>query len=233
MKKQYFYIDGIPSIYWGNPAEKIFILIHGVGSNKEEAELFAKIVETKGYGVISFDMPEHGERINEKNTLRPWNCIEEIEKVYRYAQSISPNISIFASSLGAYMSLLTFSEIKLEKALFLSPILDLQRLIRNLMSAHNITEAEIMEKGEIPTPAGITLYDEYYKYVMAHPITKWETPTEILYGEHDNLSEYKIVTDFADRFDCGLELMKNGEHWFHTEDQLAYFSDWVDKLIVG
>lgn len=233
MKKQHFYIDGIPTIYWGNPTEKIFILIHGAGSNKEEAELFANIVKTKGYGVISFDMPEHGERINEAKPLRPWNCIEEIVKVYRYAQSISPHISVFATSLGAYMCLLTFPEIKLERALFLSPILDLQRLIRNLMSAYDITETQIMEKREIATPAGITLYDDYYNYVMAHPIVKWETPTEILYGEYDNLTEYEIVTGFAERYGCGLEVMENGEHWFHTEDQLAYFSDWVDKVITN
>lgn len=35
-------------------------------SDNESAETFAQIAENKGYQTISFELPEHGERISEK-----------------------------------------------------------------------------------------------------------------------------------------------------------------------
>jgi len=35
---------------------------------------------------------------------------------------------------------------------------------------------------------------------------------------------------FAARFGCGLEEQQGGEHWFHTESQLAYFREWLGRI---
>lgn len=44
--------------------KKIFIAVHGNMSNKEDAviQILAEEADRKGYQVLSFDLPEHGER---------------------------------------------------------------------------------------------------------------------------------------------------------------------------
>ena len=43
--------------------------------------------------------------------------------------------------------------------------------------------------------------------------------THILYGEKDNLTSYETVAEFVAQIKATLTVMKNGEHWFHTDEQ--------------
>lgn len=45
------------------------------------------------------------------------------------------------------------------------------------------------------------------------------------------LSEYAYVKRFADRFGCELTEQKGGEHWFHTEEVLEFFRQWIQERI--
>ena len=57
-------INGIPTLLWGEKSDKVYIAIHGNMSNKEDTviKILADVVTRKGYQVLSFDLPEHGER---------------------------------------------------------------------------------------------------------------------------------------------------------------------------
>ena len=70
-----------------------------------------------------------------------------------------------------------------------------------------------------------------WEYASSHPITKWEAPTKILYGENDNLIDRDEVEYFSQKFHCGLEVMGNGEHWFHTGEQIEVMQRWLNKNI--
>ncbi len=59
-----------------------------------------------------------------------------------------------------------------------------------------------------------------------HPV-KWNVPTKILYGEKDNLSSFETMKDFADTHKASLTVMKGGEHWFHTEEQMNFLDMWI------
>ena len=63
MLKNALTIKGIPAILWGEPANKLFIAVHGNMSNKDEAAIviFAAEAINHGYQVLSFDLPKHGE----------------------------------------------------------------------------------------------------------------------------------------------------------------------------
>ena len=39
------------------------------------------------------------------------------------------------------------------------------------------------------------------------------------------------MESFAHKFKCDLTVLKNGEHWFHTEKQLEILSDWVKRNV--
>ena len=86
----------------------------------------------------------------------------------------------------------------------------------------------LAEKQEIPTAFGETLSWKYLTYVRAHPIA-WHVPTRILYGAHDDLTAPETISAFARRVGAELTVMPDGEHWFHTEEQLRFLDAWITE----
>ena len=72
---------------------------------------------------------------------------------------------------------------------------------------------------------------KYYKYVKDNPITNWNKKTYILYGDKDNMQDRTIIEGFVKDFNCNLTIMENGKHYFHTEEQLNYYNNWLDKIL--
>ena len=103
-------------------------------------------------------------------------------------------------------------------------------IIDNMMKWGNITEEELKEEKEIKTNFGPTLYWDYYKYVKENPIVEWNKETNILYGSNDNMQEEDLIRDFVDKFNAKLTVLENGEHYFHTKEQLEFYKNWLDKI---
>lgn len=228
-------INNIPSIIWGEKSNRVFIAIHGNMSNKEDEviKILAKEVISKGYQLISFDLPEHGERKGNTDYLcKVQNCIEDLKQVIEYAKQNFNEINIWACSMGAYFSLLAYKSENIKGCIFLSPVVNMRVIIENMMLWSNTTENELMKKGEIKTDFGQTLYWDYYLYVKGNPITKWNTKTHILYGAKDNMQEQALIQDFSHRFNCRLSVLDSGEHYFHTKEQLDYYKNWLSEAIV-
>ena len=135
---------------------------------------------------------------------------------------------MIANSIGAFFAMSALADRKIEKAYFISPIVDMERLIRNMMQWANVTEDDLQKHKEISTSFGETLSWDYLCYVREHPVT-WTVPTHILYGEKDNLTSYETISKFADRIGATLTVMENGEHWFHTKEQMDFLSDWIQQ----
>ena len=229
MQKERILIDKIPSILWGEKKNKVFIAVHGNMSNKEDEviRIFAEKAIAKGYQLLSFDLPEHGERSSDHNYLcKVQNCIYDLNKVMEYAKENYDEISVWACSMGAYFSMLAYKDEKIESSIFLSPVVDMKIIIDNMMAWSNVTEDILKEKQEIKTDFGPTLYWDYYEYVRENPISRWDKKTYILYGEKDELQYKSIIFDF-----CDITILENGEHYFHTEEQLNFYKSWLDKIL--
>jgi len=235
MIKTHFTIEGIPAILWGEPSGKLFIAVHGNMSSKEDEVIviFAEEAINKGYQVLSFDLPEHGDRKDEAYACNVQNCVSDLTAIVRYAQTIASNISLFACSMGAYFSLLAYKDLPLEQCLFLSPVLNMERIINNMMQWFNVSEDRLKAEKEIETPIGQTLYWDYYCYVKSHPIDTWNKPTAILYGSDDDITEFDVVSGFAKRYHCKLQVLEHGEHYFHNDQQLHYFRQWLRDNLLG
>jgi len=37
------------------------------------------------------------------------------------------------------------------------------------------------------------------------------------------------MKDFAEKHHAGLTVMENGEHWFHTDEQMQFLDNWIRK----
>ena len=114
----------------------------------------------------------------------------------------------------------------IEKAWFISPIVDMERLITDMMRWADVTEAELEARGMIHTTFGEDLSWDYLRYVRSHP-TRWTAPTRILYGSRDNLTPFETICDFAEKHNATLTVMEGGEHWFHTEEQMRFLDEWI------
>ena len=133
---------------------------------------------------------------------------------------------MIANSIGAFFTLWSLADKKIERVFFISPIVDMKKLIQNMMQWAGVTIEELQEKGEIPTDFGETLSWEYYSYVCTHPI-KWKIPTYILYGEKDHMTSKETITAFAKETGASLTIMPDGEHWFHNEKQMEFLDQWI------
>ena len=99
-----------------------------------------------------------------------------------------------------------------------------------MMMWANVSEQQLKQQGEIPTSFGETLSWDYLCFVRENPI-KWTAPTEVLYAENDNLTAENVLCDFAKLHSAGVTVMQNGEHWFHTKEQLDFLRRWERKFI--
>ena len=235
MKIDRINISNIPSIIWGEKSNRVFIAVHGNMSNKEDEviKILAEKVTSNGYQVLSFDLPEHGERKDNTNYLcKVQNCVNDLKLIMEYAKANYEEINLWACSMGAYFSLLAYKNENIKQCIFLSPVVDMKVIIDNMMLWSNTTENDLREKQEIKTDFGQTLYWDYYLYVKENPITNWNKKTYILYGNKDNMQDENIIKNFSENFSCKLSILEDGEHYFHTEKQLDYYKNWLSKTII-
>ena len=222
-------IDGIQAVLWGERSEHVYLAIHGAMSNKEDTVIQIFAEESRGYGaqVLSFDLPEHGDRKQENRQCNPVNCMEDLNKIMSYARKHWTKVGLFACSMGAYFSLLTFQKEELTDCYFLSPVVDMRRVIENMMKWTQVTAEDLRERKQIETSFEQTLYWDYYSYVCTHPINSWNHTTYILYGDQDQTCDLDTEESFADRYHCKLTIVPGAEHYFHTKDQLDTVSQWL------
>ena len=227
MEKQYLLIEGIPAVLWGAASDKLFIAVHGDQSNKEDdvIAILANEAEKAGYQTLSFDLPEHGDRKEENRLCNVQNCIEDLSRIMIYARTVSEDISLFGCSIGAYFSMMAYKNEPIRQALFLSPVVDMRRIIENMMLWFDVSKERLKQEKEVITPIK-TLYWDYYQYVVRHPV-EWNKPTALFYGANDELCEYEYVNAFARRFHASMTVLEDSEHFFHTERQLDFLRKWL------
>lgn len=187
MKTERFTIKNIPVLLIGEPSRKVYLYVHGKQGSKEEALDFAERACPRGYQVLAIDLPEHGARKNSPEKLLPEVVIPELQLVYQYAVVHWRSVSLRATSIGAWFSMLALAEKPLRKALFVSPIVDREALHSD-----------------------------------------WRTPTQVLYGTADNMTARELIDQFKSETGAHLTFLEGGEHWFHTEIQLAALLAWEE-----
>lgn len=231
MKEERFLIQNIPAVVYGEASDKCYLYVHGQSGCKEEGAVFARIACPAGYQVLAIDLPAHGQRKGKQEGFNPWTAAPEIETVFAYIEPRWSEICLRATSIGAHFSMLALSGKPLCRALFVSPVLDMERLITDMMGWAGVSERQLCERGEIATDFGQTLSWDYLSWERAHPVKSWDCPTTILYAERDTLLEYETVKCFAASHAAALTIAPGAEHWFHTPQQLETLGAWEQKYI--
>jgi len=169
------------------------IYIHGKGGSAAESEYYKPFFPD--CEVIGLDY----------QTFTPWETGQEIRIVVEDLKSRFENVILIANSIGAFFSMNAGIDDMIQKAYFISPIVDMERL------------------------DGYELTGEWLHYVKSHPV-KWNVPMRILYGSNDHLTSLDTITDFAKKHQATLTIMEGGEHWFHTEEQMMFLDKWINEV---
>ena len=197
--------------------KNVVIYIHGKYGTVEEAEYYKKFFNEAD--IIGF------EYISEY----PWDFQKEFSNFINNIYTKYKKISIIANSIGAYFTMLSLTNKNIEKAFFISPIVDMEKLITDMMVSENITEEELYKKKKIKTSFGEILSWDYLTFARKNPI-EWNIPTYILYGENDDLTSYETILNFTNKSKANLTIMRDGEHWFHTDEQIEFLNNWIKNL---
>ena len=192
----------------------VILYVHGKGGNAAESRHYRALFPD--CDVIGLDY----------QTFAPWDTGKEIRGAIERLKEQYDSVVLVANSIGAFFSMNGNLDGLIRKAYFISPIVNMKKLIEDMMSWANVTEAELKERGVIPTEFGEDLSWKYLSYVRSHPI-RWNVPTQILYGGNDNLTSLETMEEFARKHHAGLTVMAEGEHWFHTEDQMEFLDNWI------
>ena len=197
--------------------ENAVIYIHGKYGTAEEGEHYKKFFNKAD--IIGF----------EYTSEYPWDFQKEFSNFIDNIYTKYKKISIIANSIGAYFTMLSLTNKNIEKAFFISPIVDMEKLIVDMMLSENIKEEELHKKKKIKTSFGETLSWDYLTFARKNPI-EWNIPTYILYGENDDLTSYETILNFTNKSKANLTIMKGGEHWFHTDEQIEFLNNWIKNL---
>lgn len=198
--------------------KKAVIYIHGKGGNAGEAEHYRQFFPE--HELIGFDYIAQN----------PWEAVKEFAEFFDDISKHYESIILIANSIGAFFAMNALKEAQIEKAYFISPIVNMEQLISDMMQWAGVTETDLKEQGIIKTSIGETLSWEYLSWIRSHPII-WSVPTSVLYGRADILQSINTIKAFTERTGADLTIMENGEHWFHTEEQMVFLDNWIGRLI--
>lgn len=202
MKTDAFNIGSTPALLVGEKCDRVFLFVHGLHGRKEEALDFAKVAIPKGYQVMGVDLPVE---------RKPWEVMPLLNEVRDFLYQNWKSVSIRANSIGSWFSLLAFQGKEIERALLVSPLLDMQRYIEEQPSRE----------------------EDYCNWVAKNPVDRWDAPTYILRADVDQVVCEAVGRDFISQHKCQITTMPGGEHWFHTPKQLAFMKEWETSILNG
>ena len=192
------------------------VYVHGRGGSAAECEHYASLFPGRKVTGLAYQ----GDT--------PWEAGKELRAAIMTLAAEYRSVTLIANSIGAFFCMHAGIETTIDRAYFISPVLDMERLIFGIMARCDVSEEELREKGRIITTSGEDLSWEFLRYVRQHPL-HWNAPTEILYGSRDTLTSYETVASFARSHGAGLTVMEGGEHWFHTEEQMRFLDHWITE----
>lgn len=118
----------------------IVVYVHGKGGSPAEAEHYKSLFPDSE--VIGFDY----------RAQTPWEAKEEFPPFFAALRQRCGSLTLIANSIGAFFSLSALDETPVDTAYLISPVADVEKLIRSMMAGADVTEQELAEKQEIPTP---------------------------------------------------------------------------------
>ena len=99
----------------------LIVYVHGKGGSAAEAAHYRSLFPDSE--VIGFDY----------HAQTPWEAREEFPAFFARQRQRCRSLTLIANSIGAFFSLSALEETLVDRAYFISPVVDMERLIRDMM----------------------------------------------------------------------------------------------------
>lgn len=222
--------------------EEIIIACHGFGGDKESSaiELLAQEANKKNIGVIAFDFPAHGESEVEGDFFTLDNCISDLEAVEEYIREKYKNVNkidIFATSYGAYITLLKIirNDDNYNKIILRAPAIEMGNIFKDYLLKEDINK--FLERGFaiLGFERNIKITKEFYLELEKNKIIElYDKRKEmlIIQGDEDNVAPLKDTIEFVNAINnVILKILKGADHRMKKEGELEKVVGWTLRYI--
>ena len=111
--------------------KRLIVYVHGKGGSAQEAEHYKSLFPKDE--VIGFDY----------RSQTPWQAKKEFFAFFTEQRGRCEHLTLVANSIGAYFALSSLDETLVDRAYLISPIVDMEKLICNMMQWSGVTEQEL------------------------------------------------------------------------------------------
>ncbi|MEW7291080.1 alpha/beta hydrolase [Aquimarina sp. 2304DJ70-9] len=208
----------IQTYRWSSLGETI-LLIHGWESNAHRWKRLIQKLHKKGYNVIAFDAPAHGNSSGKiLNVPLYTKCLQKIVELYRPNHLLGHSVGGMTTIFHQY----TYPSPEIEKLIVLAPPGELARIMKGYQ--------EILKL----SPKFMKALDQYFKNKHSFYFKEFSAPQFVKNLTHKGLLIHDKNDDVAPYAEAeAISKNWNGVHFIATEDYgHSLFFDEVDTMII-
>lgn len=210
----------------------VVIVTHGFGSHKDTAGTvhFAEHLTTKykGYGIIAFDWPCHGEDARKKLSID--ECLSYLSHVVAYAKETfqAKTLDMYATSFGAYITLryILEKENPFHKIALRSPGLNMFETMRHHIGAEGLKNLEKGRDIQIGFDRKMKIDSSFLQDLASFDIMKQEyfdfaDDMLIIHGTKDDMIPLSLSKTFAENNVIEFIPIEGANHPFQNPNHMA------------
>ena len=144
--------------------KQLIVYVHGQGGAANEADHYRPLFG--GCEVVGFDY----------HAQTPGEAREEFPRFFDPLRAECDSLVLIANSIGAFFSMTSLLAKQVDRAMFISPVVDMEALIAAMMARANVSEEELRTRREIKTASGETLSWDWLCDVRNHPLRRTRLP---------------------------------------------------------
>jgi hypothetical protein len=215
----------------------VVVGIHGFSGsqNSQVLLMLGDALAAKGYALITFDLPCHGDHQKEER-LSLEVCFDAVAQAVHYAQSMGADTSIFATSFGAYLTLLYLARTKatLAHVILRAPAVYMAESFDVLLKEKGYAqEQEVWQMGhEYP----LYVDGKFVLDLKANALENltFEGEVHVIQGQRDTIVDWrKNAAFFADKFGerAQIHYIPHANHFFDGTGERAQVIDIATHII--
>ena len=209
---------------------QVVIGVHGFAGDKDSSMLYALAQQLCNHhqALICFDFPAHGESKASDDCLRVHNCISDLKLVIKDVKASYPNASyaIFATSFGAYITLLCINELEEFDIVLRAPAITIADSFIDIIVPVS-KEQFFKDKGAIcGFERKMFVTTDFYQDLLDYKIPDFTHPLTIIHGSEDDIIPYQAVCNFVkDNSYITLKTIQGADHRFKKDGELEQVLD--------
>lgn len=208
----------IQTYRWSSMGETI-LLIHGWESNTHRWKVLIQKLHEKGYNVIAFDAPAHGNSTGKiLNVPLYTKCLQKIVELYRPNHMIGHSVGGMATIFHQY----TYQNKEIEKLIVLAPPSKLSRIMKGYQEILKLSPKFMKALNHYFKEKHGYYFDEFS---MANFAKNLVVKGLLIHDKNDDIAPYSEAKDISKNW--------NNAQFITTENYgHSLFFDEVDNMII-